>query len=421
MKRGWLRWLVAGIALMALNFAVQAGTVNCTVFNKTTGKPAVDVEVVLIQLQGTMQEVARGKSDEQGHYTFNHPGLGAQPMLVRAVYHGVNFNTPVPPGRSEAEIDVYELSKDPKTIAVSGHVVIFQPNGSNMLVGEEYSIQNNSQPPQAYFKPDGNFEFAIPAKTQLQQVAATGPSGMPIVQASIDRGKDHYAIAYAFRPGDSSVRLSYEVPYSANAASVKLPTSYSSARLLLVAPPGLQVTAEGLLAQGQEQGMNVFAHEALAGNATLIVKVSGTPTPSAATNEADNSSRTAQQGNSRAETSEVQAIPGRLDQWKWYLLGGFALLFALAGILLNRTQIVVAAAAGAAMEGAPQTSLKTENAGRSAPTLAAVDAQVATSLDALKDTLFRLELRHQAGTISEDEYARERARAEKLLRDLVRG
>jgi outer membrane protein TolC len=46
---------------------------------------------------------------------------------------------------------------------------------------------------------------------------------------------------------------------------------------------------------------------------------------------------------------------------------------------------------------------------------------VGTSLDALKEQLFRLELRHQAGTITETEYAQERARAEKVLRDLVRG
>jgi len=39
----------------------------------------------------------------------------------------------------------------------------------------------------------------------------------------------------------------------------------------------------------------------------------------------------------------------------------------------------------------------------------------------LKDGLFRLELRRQAGTIGEEEYARERQRMEKVLRDLVRG
>lgn len=56
-----------------------------------------------------------------------------------------------------------------------------------------------------------------------------------------------------------------------------------------------------------------------------------------------------------------------------------------------------------------------------AASLSDVDAAIGTSLDALKESLFRLELRHQAGTITEEEYARERAKAEKILRDLVRG
>jgi hypothetical protein len=50
-----------------------------------------------------------------------------------------------------------------------------------------------------------------------------------------------------------------------------------------------------------------------------------------------------------------------------------------------------------------------------------VNREVGQSLDALKDNLFKLELRRQAGTISEEDYARERARTEKILRDLLRG
>jgi hypothetical protein len=53
--------------------------------------------------------------------------------------------------------------------------------------------------------------------------------------------------------------------------------------------------------------------------------------------------------------------------------------------------------------------------------LAGLDRDTSNSLDALKDQLFRLELRRQAGTISDDEYSRERAKAEQVLRDLVRG
>jgi hypothetical protein len=67
---------------------------------------------------------------------------------------------------------------------------------------------------------------------------------------------------------------------------------------------------------------------------------------------------------------------------------------------------------------APMPRATPSNGGAS---IAEVDAAIGTSLDALKERLFRLELRHQAGTISEAEYAQERAQAQKVLRDLVRG
>ena len=50
-----------------------------------------------------------------------------------------------------------------------------------------------------------------------------------------------------------------------------------------------------------------------------------------------------------------------------------------------------------------------------------VKNEVNSNLDSLKDTLLRIELRKQAGTISDEDYARERGRAEQLLRDLVQG
>jgi hypothetical protein len=53
--------------------------------------------------------------------------------------------------------------------------------------------------------------------------------------------------------------------------------------------------------------------------------------------------------------------------------------------------------------------------------VAQVNRESHGSLDELKDNLFRLELRRQAGTISEQDYARERQRMEQVLRELVRG
>jgi hypothetical protein len=430
--------LLAALILAPLAIA-EAGTVHGTVINGTTGKTAAGIDLVLIQLQGGMQEVAHSKSGAQGEFTFDNPGLGAQPMLVRAVYHGINFNHAVPPGTFTAQVDIYEPSKDPKTINVPSHVVIFQPNGANLIVGEEYQVENKSQPPLAYFRSEGSFDFALPEGGQLQQVAATGPAGMPVVQLPIDKKKNHYSIAFAFRPGGNSVRYSYELPYPGNAATVKIPTIYPGGRLLVVAPPSVQISGEGLAPGGQEQGMNLYGRQDVPAGTVVAVSVSGAAPPPDQNAGADQGQpqeqqgRDAQQGGGESSGISIQQVPGRLDGLKWYLIGGFVVVFALLAVLLARKPVVAVAGpvpveeeASAAKQkkakpsaaSAPKARVTPSNGGAS---LAEVDAAIGTSLDALKERLFRLELRHQAGTISEAEYAQERAQAQKVLRDLVRG
>ena len=437
--RGSARLALLGVFLLAPLTIVNAGTVRGTVKNGTTGKVAAGIELTLIRLQGGMQEVAHSKSDARGEFTFDHPGLGAQAMLVRAVYHGINFNHAVPPGSSSVQVDIYEPSKDPKTINVPSHVVIFQPNGATLIVGEEYQIENKSQPPVAYFRSEGSFDFTLPGKGRLRQVTAAGPAGMPVVQVPIDKKNNHYSIAFAFRPGDNSVRYSYELPYPGNSAAVKISTVYPGGRLLVAAPPTVQISGDGLAAGGQEQGMNIYGRDDVPAGTLVSVNVSGTAPPQDANAGAEQDKqggqqgRDAQQGGGESGGVSIQQVPGRLDGLKWYLISGFVLLFALLAILLARKQVVEVAMPTAGKEegtslnqpktkpGAARASSMPATPTNGAASLAEVDAAIGTSLDALKERLFRLELRHQAGTISETDYAQERAHAEKVLRDLVRG
>ncbi|HYL61595.1 MAG TPA: carboxypeptidase-like regulatory domain-containing protein [Candidatus Methylomirabilis sp.] len=425
-------FIAAAVCFSAPVFPAFGGTVHGTVKNGTTGKAAAGVEVILIQLQGGMQPVQNSKTDAQGQFTFDFPAIGTQPMLVRAVYRGVNFHEPLPPGTSDIQVEVFDPSRDPKTVKVATHFVVFQPNGASLIVGEEYAIRNDSSPAQAYFREDGNFDFTLPEGATLKQVAAQGPSGMPVVQAPIERGKNRYSVAFAFRPGDNGVRFSYELPYPGNAATVKLPTSYPEARLVVVAPPTVQIAGEALQPGGQEQGMNVYDRGTLAANSSYAVNVSGTAPPPSANADADGAAqgRDAQQDAGSGSGVIIQTVPGRLDSLKWPLVGGFLAIFVILAILLARRPVV--AVAGGPVVNANASAPETKRSKKPATTsvaataersaaLADVDAAVGTSLDALKDTLFRLELRRQAGTISEDEYTRERARAEKVLRDLVRG
>jgi hypothetical protein len=422
-----VRWRLLNVValLVFLSAVVQAGTVSGVVHNGTnSNKTAAGVDVLLIQLQGGMSVVASTKTDADGRFHFDNPGIGQGPMLIRAVYRGVFFHQPLTPGTSNVDVTIYEPTTNPAAIQVPLRLLVFQPNGDKLMVGEEYSIQNNSNPPAAYFKQDGNFEFTIPQGAEIDQVSTFGPSGMPVRQGTIDKGKGRYAIAYAFQPGQNGVRISYIVPYTGNQAQIRESSTYDAQRVLLVIPPTMQVASTGFNAAGTEQGYNVFSKESLKAGSGFDVTVSGTAPPPA---EASASSSGSDQVNGRDSGPEttIETAPARLGDEKWILLGGLAAIFAVGvGLLLRKPVLEVVSAP------APPPAPKGRKAQRAAQAKAApaapptppverVKQEVNSNLDSLKDTLLRLELRRQAGTITDAEYALERGRAEQLLRDLV--
>jgi hypothetical protein len=427
----WRFFSVVAFLLLA-SAATQAGTVTGVVHNGTNAnKTAAGVDVLLIQLQGGMSIVANTKTDSDGRYHFDHPGIGQGPMLIRAVYRGVFFHQPLTPGTATVDVTIYEPTTNPSAIEVPLRLLVFQPNADKLMVGEEYSIQNNSNPPAAYFKQDGNFEFTIPQGAELDQVSTFGPSGMPVRQGTIDKGKGRYAIAYAFQPGQNGVRISYVLPYSGNQAKFRESSTYDAQRVLLVVPPSMQVASAGFNAAGTEQGFNVFSKESMKTGNGFDVTVSGTAPPPA---DASAPSSSPDQVNGRDSSPEtaIETAPARIGDEKWILLGGLAAIFAVGVGLLLRKPVPDVESAPAAppaaksrkAQRAAQAKLAQAKVAQAAPASLPVERvkqEVNSNLDSLKDTLLRLELRRQAGTITDAEYALERGRAEQVLRDLVQG
>lgn len=430
----------ASLLLFLLASPAFAGTVTGTVTNGTTGKPAAGVDMILIQLQGTMQPVANTKTDADGHYRFDHPGLGAGPMLIRAVYRGVNYHEPATPDKTTVDVQVFEPTDKASAFAVTVHAIIFQPTGSELNVTEEYNITNKTNPPLAYYRADGSFIFSLPEGAQLGNVSAVGSSGMPVVQSPIDKGQNQQAIAFPFRPGDSQVSLSYKVPYPGNQASLHFASRYPVEHLGLFAPPSLQVSGSGFIAAGQAQGFSAYTRDSVAANTAVSVSVSGTAPPPAPGQDgagagnvpADDSQNPSV--NSRIDTSNeapvasVTTLPARLDSLKWILVGGFVALFLLGLIYLSRQPTAPVSAEAIAVSVPAEAPARPTVSGQPAPysssaanASANLDREVRGSLDELKDILFRLELRREAGTIAEADYARERDRVQKALRDLVKG
>ncbi len=418
-----------------------AGTVTGTVRNGTTGRPAAGVDLILIELQGTMKPVASTRTDANGQYRFDNPGLGAGPMLIRAVYRGVNYHEPATPDKTTVDVTVYEPTDKPSAFAVTVHAIIVQPNGSDLIVTEEYNISNTTQPPMAYYRPEGSFFFSLPQGAQITNVSAGGSSGMPVVQTPIDKGVDkgvdQQAIAYPFRPGDSQVSLSYRLPYPGNQTALHFASRYAVDHLGVFAPPSVEISADGFTPAGEAQGFSAYTRNSVAANTPVIVSVSGTaPPPSQEAGGEDTQNPSV---NSRIETdggapvASVTTLPARLDDLKWIIVAGFAALFVLGLIFLARqpqTAVAAAGTAAAAPPGFPAPAhVRVEPTNAPAPAPAAsrssisanLDGQVRGGLDELKDMLFKLELRREAGTINEADYAAARDRIQKSLRDLVKG
>jgi hypothetical protein len=420
MKIGPLRFVAFLLLELCAAGAASAGTVSGVVRNGTTNTPVPGADVILLKLQGGMEGLATTKADAQGRFQFDRPEIGTQPMLLRVQFRGVNFHQPVPPGTQTADVEVFNNTQNPGSIQMPTRMIVLQPNGSTLLVGEEYTIQNQTHPPEAYYRADGTFTFSIPEGAQLNQVAVAGPAGMPVVQGTIDKGKNTSAIAYAFRPGESTVRLSYEMPYPSNEATVHTLSPYAFDRVLIIVPPPVQVLSAGFQPAGTEQGYNVYARDHVAAGAALDIAVSGAGSV-ASSNGVGGAGQEAAEAqnpsvNSRAGEAEEssQVLPGRLEDVKWILVGGFAALFALGVVYLWKKP------QQAAVVSQPNSASEPKHVPQP-PAISDVDREVRYSLDEIKENLFRLELRKQAGTISEEEYARQRGRTEKLLRDLVKG
>jgi len=420
------------LTFFALSAAVSAaaGTVSGTVNNGTTNTPVRGTQVILMQLQGGMEPVATTKTDASGHFTITNDALGSGPMLLRVPYKGVLYHEPITPGTTTANVTVYEPTTDAHSFAVTTRAIVLQPKGSDLLVGEEYTIQNQTHPPVAYYLKDGTFKFQVPRGGQLNQVSAWGATGMPVIQGTIDKGNGVEAVDWPFRPGDNGVRLSYQLPYTSNQATFHTASPYNVQRVLLVVPPGLQVSSPGFTPAGTQQGYDIYTRDSVAANAPLTISLSGTASaPAPADNSQDPSVNSRADAN--GEAAATTTLPPRVSSNLQYILVvGFAALFLLGVIFLWRrpaTETVppagtnATAAKKARNRHGDSASIPESHGAAPAQTVAEVERDVNHSLDELKEKLFRLELRRQAGTISEEEYAREHQRTEKILRDFVKG
>lgn len=397
--------LLAIAIILCATAPALAASLKGTVKNGTTNRPVPGAEVVLMELQHGMVPVAKTKTNAAGHFHFTNPGVGEEPMLLKTSYGGVSYYRTLGPSEATATIIVYQPTSDPNAITVASRAIVFQPNGANLLVQEQFLVENRTKPPVSYYVNKGTFTFSLPRSAQLGQVSTwTATSNMPTLQNPIDAPKKRKAIVWPFRPGKNIVKINYLLPYASNQETIQTRLPYSVTHVFLAVPPGVQLSSNGFNKVGSEKGYEIYARQSVPAETALVISVSGMGAAPSASNAGNAAA-------SKADASVV-TLPGRMHNLKWILAIFLAMLLALGTMMLLRKRTLQPAAVAAS----GNTDRGTK--GAAGPS---THNDREEKLDSIKEDLLHLEVRHQAGTMDAEEYARERRRIEQALRDIVNG
>ncbi len=408
---------LAAIFSLALASAA-AQTLTGSVTNGTSGKPAAGDEIILINLSSGMEVAAKTKADSAGKFSFKlSDGAGAGPHLIRAIHQGVTYHQMAPPGTNSVEVQVYDVAKKIADLSMTADVLRFEADGGQLHGKRLFAVNNTSAPAKTQMN-DHNFEFYLPDGAKLESAQARAPNGQPIVaEATPQSEKNRYAIAFPLRPGETQFQVEFTLPYS---GSIKIDPKplYPAQHVVVVIPKTMQFSAanssqfQSMQDPGQSDTIVQVAQQTQAGQ-SLPFTISGTGTISES--PAQVASGAAQQGQGRDNRpggglgAPIDA-PDPLQQYRWPILIGFALILAVgAWVVMKRQPATVAAPTASIAD--PRVALHS-SAVSATSTPAAKSAML---LEALKEEMFQLELERRQGKIAPAEYEKAKAALDQTL------
>jgi hypothetical protein len=404
-----------------------AESINGTVTNKTTNKPAAGDDVVLIRLQQGMQETSRTKTDAHGNFTLDVPDQGMH--LVRVTHEKASYFRPAPPGTQSVEVEVYNVAAKVKGVTGEADVMRLQTDadGKSLHVIENFFVKNDSTPPLTQFS-DRPFEFYLPAGAVVEGSAALAPGGMPVQASPVPLGEaNHYAFVFPIRPGETRFQISYRLPYSGSvkfSPRVAMPTDTVAIMMpkSMTFSPGPSAPYSPVT---EETTAQTYVARSVAPSQALDFTVSGTgqmprDTGAAATAGGSGQSSAAPAAGGAPSSTASDTRPGgglgvpldpegTNDPWakyKWWILGGLGLVMAAgAGFMLTGNTQKPAAVAAAGTTGGMTASVGPD-----------------FLLTAMKEELFALETDRLQGRLTESEYLEQKTALETVLRRaLLRG
>ena len=413
-KLVWLQACILLTLLLASAFS-PAETLTGTVENGTSDKPAAGDEVVLLKLGQGMEEAGRTKTDAKGTFSFKVDDTST-PHLVRAIHQGVTYHRMAPPGTSSVDVVVYDVSKKIEALSVTADVLRFQARSNELQGIRLFAVDNKSKPPRTQMN-DQNFEFYLPDGAEVDTAIAMTAGGQPLTTAPVpQKEKNRYAFIFPLRPGETQFQVVFHLPYRGE-ANIDPKELYGTQHFVVMLPKSMQFASTSganfasMNDPRQPDAVVQVASNTKAGQ-PLAFKISGTGiltdqegsnqeggSPTAGSTTAGRDSRP---GGGLGPPIDA---PDPLEKYRWYILGGFALVMAAGAVYITKRPRTASLAGRSDIE-LPELprAVTSSTAGRSG-----------LLLEALKEELFELEVEHKQGHISQQEYEKARAALDQTL------
>jgi len=412
-------------AILALALATAAAqTLTGTVTNGTTNKPAAGDEVILINLANGMDVGGTTTADSSGKFSFKITVPG--PHLIRAVHQGVTYHRMAPPGVNTADVNVYDVVTKLADLSVTADVLRFQADSGSMQGIRLFVVSNTSSPAKTQMN-DHNFEFYLPVGAKIEQVQARSPNGQPIpAEATPQSDKNRYALAFPLRPGETQFQVEFTLPYSGEIKIDPKPL-YPAAHLVIVLPKTMQFTAanpsifQSMQDPSQGDSQVEVAQQtkpgqplafALKGNGVITESPGETASGAAQQEQAQPQGRDNRPGGGLGAPIDA---PDALQQYRWPILGGFALLLVIGGWIVTKRQTSPPAAMASASPAAQTSPATTSRPAPPSAVPAVRAAKPSMLLEALKEELFQLEVERKQGKITPADYEKARAALDQTL------
>jgi hypothetical protein len=423
---------VAILSLLLSGALAQAASITGTVTNKTSGKPSPGDTIVLVDVQAGMADAATTTTDARGHYSLESPGGGA--YLIRAVHQGATYFIAAPQGAGSGDIAVYDVAAKVDGIGIDADMILAEAAGGMLRVQERYLVRNTSLPPRAQFS-SNTFEFVLPVDAVLDGASATRPGGLPTNTRPVPLAQNqHYTINIPIQPDQGEKETLFEVQYHLSysgkctfAPQPQLPAD----NLVVYVPKGMTFDgAKGASFQPAQEDPRVqtfVAKNIHPGQAVAFTLSGDGQMPREAQGAAMGQQAGAGMGDAQAGEAANKPgggignpidTPDPLSKYKWWILGGLALLLAAAAAYMLRKQRGLSGGAGAPANDAAYEYRPLPAA--AAPPAAPADGNAAL-LNSLKEELFALESEKVSGAISPQEYADAKAGLEAVLKRALKG